>query len=84
MPDTSEMIVKFDAAKMKPLPKLPVAEARPTSRSFVPWIRERSSGESWSESKAEPPTKQKFQPRPSRKRETASGKTFGEGRSDAG
>jgi len=78
IPDTSAMTVKFEAAKMKPLPKLPVAEAKPTNRSFVPWVRERSSGESWSASKAEPPTKQKFHPSPSRKSETASGKTFGD------
>src|SRR5512146_1032040 len=63
---------------MIPLPRLPTAEARPTSRSFVPCVRERSRGESWSASRVDPPTKQKFQPRPSRKRATANGITLGD------
>ncbi|MCK7526945.1 MAG: hypothetical protein MZV64_59755 [Ignavibacteriales bacterium] len=54
------------------------AEASPTSRSFVPCVRERSSGESWSASRVEPPTKQKFQPTPSRKSAIPSGRTSGE------
>src|SRR5688500_18542827 len=61
-----------------PLPRLPVADAKPTSRSFAPCVRERSRGESWSASNAEPPTKQKFQPKPSKKSETANGNTFGD------
>src|SRR5688572_25685759 len=77
-PETIAIMVKFDAAKTMPLPRLPVAEASPTSRSFVPCVRERSKGESWSASNAEPPTKQKFQPRPSKKSATANGKTSGD------
>src|SRR5215216_3663985 len=61
-----------------PLPKLPIAEARPTSRSFIPCVRDRSTGESWSANKAEPPTKQKFQPKPNKKRAPAKGKTLGD------
>src|SRR5688500_8754192 len=61
-----------------PLPRLPIAEARPTSRSFVPCVRERSMGESWSDSKDKPLKRQKFQPSPSKKRATANGKTSGD------
>ena len=63
---------------MNPLSKLPSAEARPTSRSLKPCVRARSAGESWSASKVEPPTKQKFQPNPSRNNATPSGRTSGE------
>ena len=47
-------------------------------RSFVPCVRDRSAGDSWSDSRVEPPTKQKFHPTPSRKRATARGTTSGE------
>ena len=45
---------------------------------MTPWVRERSAGESWSASRLEPPTKQKFQPRPSKNSDTASGTTCGD------
>src|SRR5688500_13269597 len=57
---------------------LPTAETRPIMRSLKPCVCDLSAGESWSASRDEPPTKQKFQPRPSRKSATASGATAGE------
>ena len=42
----NDITAKFVALKIKPLLKLMNAEASPTSRSFVPCVRERSRGES--------------------------------------
>ena len=42
----NDITAKFVALKIKPLLKLMNAEANPTSRSFVPCVRERSRGES--------------------------------------
>lgn len=45
-PATMDITVYPAASKIKPLLKLINAEARPTRRSFVPCVRDRSTGES--------------------------------------